>query len=123
MKSPNLPLDHIEVHAYRAKIEAIARIAAHRADKAVREEKRRVPALYWPSRMTTKSLDKLRALWVAVYKRAMADDMAELDRVDAILARMCPHWPRHSAEELVEPPPPLGRGIALIAVSTPEIIQ
>lgn len=108
--SPRM-LDAPEVRALRTQFDALRRTAMAAAETAVAAETRRVPALYWPSRMTQRSLDKLHRIWSAAYDREIGLRMAQLLRVDAKIARICPDWPAHTVKELAEPPPPRGGGI------------
>lgn len=113
MSPRGLAFDAPEVRALRTEFDAMRRTAIAAAEKAVDAEKRRVPALYWPSRMTQRSLDKLHRIWAAAYDHEIGLRMAQLLRVDAKIARLCPDWPVHTVKELANPPPPHSDGITL----------
>lgn len=100
-------LDHPAVKVQVAFMDRLKQAAVHDARSAVQRFTSNEPWRYFPSRLRKCPRDckLLVGVFQVAYREAIASRLAQLNRTDTKLWRMCPDWPRHTAEELCEIPP------------------
>jgi hypothetical protein len=79
-----------------------------KAAEAVKAEAKRQPALYWPSKMTITSRDRLIEIYMQAYDAELQRRLAFVLQRDRELHEQIPAWPMHTSEELlaIRPPTP-----------------
>jgi hypothetical protein len=104
------PLDHPAVKVLVASMNRLKEAAVYEARGAVRRFEETQPGhitgRFFPSRLAKCPRDRklLAGVFEVAYRPAIATRLAQLNRIDAKIWRICQDWRRHTADELCAVP-------------------